>query len=328
MLPAPISFSMNDNLKELHKSILGSSVLALPQSATKVLDLSKNPENGPAEYEVPIVADPGLSAQILRFANSSFFGFSHRITSVRMALTLVSIRTMRNFVLWNAVFSMLPNPKIGNFFLKQFYRTALRRAVFCKIYAGFFKKLDPEHLFVAGLFQDIALPVLVQHWPKEYEVFLKIYAEKSAHLLSLEQERFGWDHAQAGSLLVEEWGLDDALSRHVAGHHKQEIGDVSTPGRLADAIIQLSALLPATHTKPIWHDADLFFEMIQKIHAGAKALIQSGVPSPRKIFELTDAQFNDLLQVAQIEPSQYSLVDCLNEYRGSVDRQREYAHFP
>ncbi len=310
---------MNERLTELQRKILGSSVMALPQSATKVLELSKNPDNGPPEYEIPIAADPGLSAQVLRFANSSFFGFSHRITTVRMALTLISVRTIRNFVLWNAVFSLLPNPKIGSFLLKQFYQSALRRAVFCKVYAGAFQGLDPEYVFVAGLFQDIALPVLVQHWPAEYEAILDTHDHGPAKIADLEMNRFGWNHALAGSMLVGEWGLGDEVSQNVAGHHEREIGDIGESKGLSSAVVRVSALLPPSKADVAWNDADHFFAMIQRINAGAKASIKGRVLSPMDIFEKTDIQYEDMLKIAKLEVPALSLCDRLREYFRSMD---------
>ncbi|MGL6196656.1 MAG: HDOD domain-containing protein, partial [Thermoguttaceae bacterium] len=95
--------------------IKGMCIHAFPQSASRVLELSKDSNNGPPEYAVPISADIGLTTQVLKFVNSSFFGFRYKITTVQMALSLVCVRTIRNFVLWNAVFTTLPNPKCGPF---------------------------------------------------------------------------------------------------------------------------------------------------------------------------------------------------------------------
>ena len=44
------------------KELLSSAQLpALPQSAIRLLELSQNPDNGPAEFAVPIESDPGLT---------------------------------------------------------------------------------------------------------------------------------------------------------------------------------------------------------------------------------------------------------------------------
>src|SRR4029079_5498339 len=60
-------------LKEL---LSGAQLPALPQSAIRLLELSQNPDNGPAEFAQPIESDPGLTGQVLKFVNSSYFGFS------------------------------------------------------------------------------------------------------------------------------------------------------------------------------------------------------------------------------------------------------------
>src|SRR3972149_4815257 len=100
---------------DLKKILSVSQLPALPQSAVRLLELSRDSENGPIEFSVPIEADPGLTGQVLRFVNSSYFGFSREISSVKMALTLVGVRTVKNFALWSAVFSLTPNPKCGPF---------------------------------------------------------------------------------------------------------------------------------------------------------------------------------------------------------------------
>ncbi len=53
-----------------------------------------------------------MAAQVLRFVNSSFFGFSREVANLRLAVTLVGVRTIKNFVMWSAVFSLLPNPAV------------------------------------------------------------------------------------------------------------------------------------------------------------------------------------------------------------------------
>src|SRR5436190_24336306 len=115
------------------KELLSSAQLpALPQSAIRLLELSQNPDNGPTEFAVPIEADPGLTGQVLKFVNSSYFGFSREINSVKLAITLVGIRTIKNFALWSAVFSLIPNPRCGPFDLKTLWQDSSRRALFAR----------------------------------------------------------------------------------------------------------------------------------------------------------------------------------------------------
>ena len=99
---------------------------AMPQSAVALLDVSKDPSSGPAEFAIPIQADPGLTVQVLQFVNSSYFGFRNEISNVKQAITLVGVRTMKNFTLYSAIFSLIPDPKCGSFSLKLLWQDSLR----------------------------------------------------------------------------------------------------------------------------------------------------------------------------------------------------------
>ncbi|MDR2345378.1 MAG: HDOD domain-containing protein [Planctomycetaceae bacterium] len=300
----------------LIQELRGSKILALPQSAAKVLELAKNPENGPPELAVPISADPGLMTQILKFANSSFFGFRHKITAVQMALSLICFRTIKNFVLWNAVFAMLPNPKVGPFSLRLVLQDALRRGIFCKVYASYFQGIDPEEIFVAGLLQDIAVPILAQNKPTEYSQFLDKLTDGKTRLSKLENASFGWSHADAGAFLIQEWGLGEDFALLVQEHIDDGLMDSSTGNPImSSAIIRLSSILPSANETD-WYEADRFMEWFQKL-AGKLTATGKKIPTPVDVFTTADIQFEDMLQVTQTPQPQLSLINHLQKYNES-----------
>ena len=73
------------DVRNLNEVQANTQLPALPVSAMRLLELSQDPNNGPAEYAKPIEADAGLMGQVLRFVNSSYFGFSREIASVQPA---------------------------------------------------------------------------------------------------------------------------------------------------------------------------------------------------------------------------------------------------
>ena len=96
----------------LKRLLSGPALPALPQSAVRVLELLKDPDCEPAVLAVPLESDPGLVSQVLRFVNSSYFGFAREISSVRTAISLVGVQTIENFVLWRRYFQLHTRPKI------------------------------------------------------------------------------------------------------------------------------------------------------------------------------------------------------------------------
>ena len=70
---------------DLKRVLAGAQLSALPQSAIRLLELAQDPGIGPKEFAVPIESDPGLTGQVLRFVNSSYFGFAREIATVKQA---------------------------------------------------------------------------------------------------------------------------------------------------------------------------------------------------------------------------------------------------
>ena len=296
------------------KRIKGACLLALPQSAAKILELSKDDRNGPREFAAVIAADLGLTTQILRFVNSSFFGFRNRITTIQNALSLVYGRTIKNFVLWNAVFAMLPDPRCGPFELKKICQDAIRRGIFAKLFGSYVPGQDPEELFLCALFQDMALPILAQTWPAEYEkILIRRQAEKR-RLSELENEVFGWNHADAGAFLVAEWGFTDDFEDAITDHVKP-VGNVgaksSNTREVRNSIVTLSGLLPSV-VDDSWDDADEFFAMYSR-------LAPTGMPFPRELFEQVETQFPDLAAISQLGSATNSLPQFYKQWLETLE---------
>ncbi len=209
---------MSTNNRSLNELLQGAQLPALPQSAIRLLELSQDPNNGPAEFAAPIEGDPGLCSQVLKFVNSSYFGFSREISNVKLAITLVGIRTIKNFSLWSAVFSLMPNPKCGPFDLKKLWHDSLRRGLFARSFGKLIGLKDAEDLFAASLLQDLAVPLLSKELPTQYAKLLEGRAGGKHRLSSLEQAEFGWDHAQAAAFIARQWSLPEEFSRLIEGH--------------------------------------------------------------------------------------------------------------
>ena len=229
---------------ELLDYLKNSQLCALPQSASRMIELSKDPHNGPKEYAEPISADLGLSTQVLRFVNSSFFGFRHKITSLPMALTLASVRTIRNFVLWNGLFAVMPNPHCGPFSTKKLFQDALRRAVFAKTVTERFTDFDVDDVFTCTLLQDMAVPLLAQKWPNEYANMIQKSNTQHMRLSTLELELMGWDHASAGGILALGWGLGRFIAQVVAQHANNFFDNNGVCEPSVVGIVALSSRLP------------------------------------------------------------------------------------
>lgn len=276
------------------EDVFHSEVLpALPHSAISLLQLSQSVDSGPADFARPIEADPGLMGQVLKFVNSSYFGFSREIMSVQQALTLVGTRAITNFALWNAVFSVIPNPKFGPFDLKSLWQDSLRRALFARILGRSLKLAGAEDLFAGALLQDMAIPLLLKELPAEYESLVIRRADERRRLSGLEKEMFGWDHADAAAMLAKRWNLPEEFVTLIAQHtHLSELLAGGEESRGA-ACVALASLLPACCDEN-WDEQDLFVDGFTKVSGQG----EDGLSSLFAEVDEATAQFAPLLKLS------------------------------
>jgi HD-like signal output (HDOD) protein len=295
---------------ELKKILSTAQLPGLPQSAIRLLELSQDPKNGPAEFAVPIEVDPGLTGQVLRFVNSSYFGFAREISSVRMAITLVGIRTIKNFALWSAVFSLMANPKCGPFDLKSLWQDSLRRALFARALAKMLGMKEAEDVFAAALLQDMAIPILARESPQLYAKLLESRKQGQFRLSLLENQIFGWTHAQAAAMMTRHWNLPDDFADLIENHTAiEKFGDQpkETPDKAA---ICLSALLP-TIADPVWTECQQFESYYEKFNPGNS-------PTIAELLGQIDMEFECFAPVMKLATPAKSLVDRYNDVTAST----------
>jgi c-di-GMP phosphodiesterase len=97
------------------------------------------------DLERIIGSDVGLSLKLLRYVNSAFFALPRTVGSVREALALLGVRTVRR---WATVMIMSAIPDVPDELVGQ----GLRRARMCEVLAGSALSDERETMFTIGLF--------------------------------------------------------------------------------------------------------------------------------------------------------------------------------
>ncbi len=291
--------------QDLERVLDSGQLPALPHSAISLLQLSQNPSAGPSDYAKPIEADPGLMGQVLKFVNSSYFGFSREIGSVQQAITLVGTRAITNFALWNAVFSVIPNPKFGPFDLKALWLDSLRRALLARTLGKALKLRNAEDLFAGALLQDMAIPLLLREMPEQYQDLVERRAAEGCRLSGLEREAFGWDHAEAAAWLANRWSLPAEFINLIRDH--TQLSQLLQNGGQVDGaiVVALASLLPSC-ADGTWQERDEFLSGFERITAGL------GVDLQELLVE-TDSNTAEFAPLLKLPIPRQTLVQLLTE---------------
>jgi putative nucleotidyltransferase with HDIG domain len=168
------------------------------------------------------MADTALSGQVLRLANSALFGFSHEVTSVLRALSLVGANRIRDMLVTVALKNYLaPGDSLV---LRDCWRHSLTSALWAEALAQWYL-LDRPMLYTAAILHDLGRIAMFKLAPDNYTRFLdKAAADDTHDLREMERETFTLDHCQVGGYLAKQWNFQSGLIDVIAHHH-----DAATP---------------------------------------------------------------------------------------------------
>lgn len=173
-----------------------------------------------------ISKDTNLSAQLLRLANSAAYGYSGKVDTVSRAVALVGLRQVESLVLTCVAMETFTRLSPSHINVAKFWRHSMFTAVVSRILARECRVLHAERLFVAGLLHDIGSLILYHHAPELAEKILE--APNPVE----EREALGFDHAEVGKALAEQWRLPPALCAAIEYHHE--------PTRCADFALEVA----------------------------------------------------------------------------------------
>jgi HD-like signal output (HDOD) protein len=196
----------------------------LPGSAVQIINLIADPKADVDKLAHIIELDPFLTAQIIRWASSSLYGYRGKVTSVREAIIRVlGFNFVLDLALGLAVLSPLKGPKEGVIGTRMFWIHALAST---RLMAKLAEKLPADigltshEVFLAGLMHNIGFPLMGHQFPKEFrQLENMINANPSLSIFNLESFAFGVNHAQIGAWLMNAWSMPQLITDIVYHHH-------------------------------------------------------------------------------------------------------------
>ncbi len=217
---------------------------ALPTVACKVMELVEDPRTSAQDIEAVLKKDQSLTAQVLRLANSAFYGIPRRITTVAEATVFLGFKTLKGVVLTASLSGMLQR-KLSGYVLErgELWKHSLSVAFSAQTLAKKTRFPRPEVAYTAGLLHDIGKLILDTYLKASYREVLERVDRTGSTFLEAEEEILGFNHAAVGAQLTEHWGFPSSLVETIGFHHQP---DLATKDPSLCAIVHLADWLSVT----------------------------------------------------------------------------------
>ena len=202
-------------------AVLGETEIpTFPSALMAILDSIRDPDNSMDKVAQQTVADPGLVVRVLKTVNSAAYGLRRSVDNMQHACSLMGRSHLESLVLSLAIQEVLPESPSPGFEAARFWTTAFRRASLARLLAARFNPSRQAECFTAGLLLDMAVPLLARAQAPGYgQVLEHWHSDPESNLADLENESFGWTHAQLGAALGCSWQLPEYLVSAIEEHH-------------------------------------------------------------------------------------------------------------
>ena len=195
-------------------------VFSLPQTLLEVLQAVEGDDWSAKAIASVISKDPGLTAHILRMANSTYYRQSAEISTVNRAVVVLGASMVKCLALSIAIFTPPKQSKEKfTFDIQGLYTHFLSTAISAKYLAEMTGATKSEEAFTAGLLHDIGMIFILKAAPKEYLEILDKH-DSGLPLVEMEREAFDTDHAEIGYLISRRWQLPSTLQNAIGNHHR------------------------------------------------------------------------------------------------------------
>jgi len=209
--------------------------------ANNIIIITQNPKSSALEVGRAISQDQALVSKILRIANSTFYGFPRKITTISHAVVILGFANVRNLVLTASIFDMFKSKGGDEYFDREgFWKHSLACGVTSKLIAKRLGIKNLEEVFIWGLLHDLGKLILDTYFREDFTRVVIMVKEKEILIRDAEQQLLGFDHAAVGSFVADKWNLPPAVIKVIRFHHNPPLANESM--RMA-AIVHLADIL-------------------------------------------------------------------------------------
>ncbi|MCD6288719.1 MAG: HDOD domain-containing protein [Candidatus Hydrogenedentes bacterium] len=206
------------------------TVQSLPAAALEAVELMDDPETSISEIAKIIEMDPSLTANVLRLANSAYFGLSGSVGSVRDAIVWLGTKQVTHAIMTSAAASWMHQAIKGyDLSAGELWKHSVAVAITSEQFVSALDIESPCDMFTAALLHDVGKIVLGTFVDVDAKPIMKLAFDEQVPFHVAEQRVLGIDHAEVGAVLLDYWNLPAPIVNVSRWHHEPSHASSNIP---------------------------------------------------------------------------------------------------
>lgn len=206
---------MQEELSSNKQTLMGITIPPCPESLTSIMREAKHPNADFASIARLISRDAGITGPLLKLANSPFIGLKSKVTSVFQAISVLGMQNTLNLVQNIALRQSIGG---GSQTFEKFWERSSLTATVAEKIAAKFPSVSKNDAYIAALFNDCGIPVLIMKFP-EYREIVMAQCKLGKSICDVENDIFFTSHNVVGNMLTRSWMLPAHISKAILYHH-------------------------------------------------------------------------------------------------------------
>lgn len=266
---------LSNNITE--QALMGITIPPCPASLSSIMREAQRPSTSFTSLAHLISRDAGTVGPLLKLANSPFIGLRSKVTSVLQAINVLGLQNTLNLVQNIALRQSLGG---GSQSFEKFWERSSLTATIAEKIAVKFHPVSKDDAYIAALFHDCGIPVLMMKFPG-YRETVMTQCKLGKSICDVENDVFSTSHTVVGNLLTRNWMLPGHICKAILYHHDPDIFTSADKAARTD----VCDLIGIVHMAECIADEHLFVR--------DKEWHQFG-PGVLKYFDISEQEFSEL----------------------------------
>lgn len=215
---------MKKKIKEVVDKI--EELKPMSQICMKAIHILQDSDSTISDIVDIIQYDPGLTANLLRICNSTYFSPVRPIESLRQAVAYLGMEKVANMLVMAGSSENFRNSHEGYDLPEgELWRYSVSSALISQDIAEKLKFKNIPLIFTSALLKDIGKVILSSYVQEAFSEIWNMVKKLNFSFNEAEKEVIGIDHAELGAMIVERWNFSPEMVKIIRNHHDPDKAD-------------------------------------------------------------------------------------------------------